>query len=30
MQQFSDLQLSLKATVESMNQRISDLHALVR
>ncbi len=30
LQQFSDLQLALKSTVESLNQRISDLHTLVR
>lgn len=30
LQQFTDLQLALKSTVDSLNQRVSDLHALVR
>lgn len=30
LQQFTDLQLALKSAVESLNQRITDLHALVR
>lgn len=30
LQQFSDMQLAIKSAVDSLNQRITDLHALVR